>query len=352
LWRQGVSWKSNCSRPDRLFVMLGAFMNPGPLNAITDVPGIQVGHFTDLENLTGVTVVFPENGAVAGVDVRGSAPGTRETDLLNPVNLVEQVQAVVLAGGSAYGLEAAAGVMRWLEEQGRGYPVGNVVVPIVPAAVIFDLLVGNSTVRPSAQYGYQAAQNLKGGPVEQGVVGVGTGARSGGLKGGVGTASLELPGGVVVGAIVAANAYGRVHDPITGELYARFLELNGEFKLKRPPRPPSAPNYTDLFTNPLLSGNTVIGCVATNARLSKAQAQKVAQMAHDGIARAVFPAHTMFDGDVIFCLATGEVEIAGPAELSCLGAVAADVFARALVHGVLHAYSVGGLVSYRDLYEK
>jgi len=332
--------------------MLGAFMNPGPLNAITDVPGIQVGHFTDLENLTGVTVVFPENGAVAGVDVRGSAPGTRETDLLNPVNLVEQVQAVVLAGGSAYGLEAAAGVMRWLEEQGRGYPVGNVVVPIVPAAVIFDLLVGNSTVRPSAQYGYQAAQNLKGGPVEQGVVGVGTGARSGGLKGGVGTASLELPGGVVVGAIVAANAYGRVHDPITGELYARFLELNGEFKLKRPPRPPSAPNYTDLFTNPLLSGNTVIGCVATNARLSKAQAQKVAQTAHDGIARAVFPAHTMFDGDVIFCLATGEVEIAGPAELSCLGAVAADVFARALVHGVLHAYSVGGLVSYRDLYEK
>jgi len=331
-------------------------MKPGPLNAITDVPGIQVGHYTDLEHLTGVTVIYPENGAVAGVDVRGSAPGTRETDLLNPVNLVERVQAVVLSGGSAYGLEAASGVMRWLEERGQGYPVGNAttqtVVPIVPAAVIFDLLVGSATVRPNAQYGYWAAQNLKGGPVEQGVVGVGTGARNGGLKGGVGTASLELPGGLVVGAIVAANAHGRAHDPVTGELYARFLEQEGEFKLKHPPRRLSAPDYTEVFADAFVRSNTVIGCVATNARLSKAQAQKVAQMAHDGIARAVFPAHTMFDGDVIFCLATGEVEIAGPAELSRIGAVAADVFARALVHGVLHAYSVGGLVSYRDLYEK
>ncbi|WP_182482392.1 P1 family peptidase, partial [Meiothermus taiwanensis] len=167
----------------------------------------------------------------------------------------------------------------------------------------------------------------------------------------VGTASLELPGGVVVGAIVAANALGRIHDPITGELYARFLEQQGEFRLKHPPRRLSAPDYTEVFTDTFVRSNTVIGCVATNARLSKAQAQKVAQMAHDGIARAVFPAHTMFDGDVIFCLATGEVEIAGPAELSRIGAVAADVFARALVHGVLHAHSVGGLVAYRDLYD-
>lgn len=331
-------------------------MKPGPFNAITDVPGIQVGHYTDLEHLTGVTVVYPENGAVAGVDVRGSAPGTRETDLLNPVNLVERVQAIVLSGGSAYGLEAAAGVMRWLEERGQGYPVGNAtaqaVVPIVPAAVIFDLLVGSAAVRPNAQCGYQAAQNLKGGPVEQGVVGVGTGARSGGLKGGVGTASLELVGGVVVGALVAANAHGRVHDPVTGELYARFLEQQGEFQLRHPPRHLSAPDYTEAFSDAFVRSNTVIGCVATNARLSKAQAQKVAQMAHDGIARAVFPAHTMFDGDVIFCLATGEVEINGPAELSRIGAVAADVFARALVHGVLHAYSVGGLAAYRDLYDR
>lgn len=225
--------------------MLGLSMKPGRFNAITDVPGIQVGHYTDLEHLTGVTVIYPENGAVAGVDVRGSAPGTRETDLLNPVNLVEQVQAIVLSGGSAYGLEAASGVMRWLEEHHKGYPVGNAttqaIVPIVPAAVIFDLLVGSATVRPNAQYGYWAAQNLKGGPVEQGVVGVGTGARNGGLKGGVGTASLELPGGVVVGAIVAANAHGRAHDPVTGELYARFLEQEGEFQLKHPPPAPVGP---------------------------------------------------------------------------------------------------------------
>jgi L-aminopeptidase/D-esterase-like protein len=329
-------------------------VKPGPLNAITDVPGILVGHFTDLDNLTGVSVIFPENGAVAGVDVRGGAPGTRETDLLNPVNLVERVQAIVLSGGSAYGLEAASGVMRWLEEHGHGYPVGNettqAIVPVVPAAVIFDLLVGSPQVRPSAEYGYLAAQNLKGGAVQQGVVGVGTGARNGGLKGGTGTASLIMPGGVVVGAIAAANALGRVHDPVSGEIYARFLEQDGEFKLAHAPRPLAAPDYTDIFITSFVRSNTVIGCVATNARLSKAQAQKVAQMAHDGIARAVFPAHTMFDGDVIFCLATGEVEVGGPAELSCIGAVAADVFARALVHGVLHAYSVGGLVCYRELY--
>lgn len=329
-------------------------MKPGPLNAITDVPGIQVGQFTDLDNLTGVSVIFPENGAVAGVDVRGSAPGTRETDLLNPVNLVEKVHAIVLSGGSAYGLEAVSGVMRWLEEHGHGYPVGNettqAIVPIVPAAVIFDLLVGSHEVRPSAEYGYLAAQNLKGGVVEQGVVGVGTGARNGGLKGGTGTASLTMPAGVVVGAIVAANAHGRAHDPGSGEIYARFLEQDGEFELEHKPRALTAPDYSNIFTKSFVRSNTVIGCVATNARLTKAQAQKIAQMAHDGIARAVFPAHTMYDGDVIFCLATGEVEVAGPPELSLIGAVAADVVARALVHGVLHAYSVGGLVSYRELY--
>ncbi|MCS7069668.1 MAG: P1 family peptidase [Meiothermus sp.] len=171
------------------------------------------------------------------------------------------------------------------------------------------------------------------------------------MKGGTGTASLVMPGGVVVGAIVAANAHGRAHDPVTGEIYARFLEQNGEFRLKHPPRPPAAPDYTDIFSSSFVRSNTVIGCVATNAQLTKAQAQKVAQMAHDGIARAVFPAHTMFDGDVIFCLATGEVALEGPAELSRIGAVAADVFARALVHGVLHAYSVGGLRAYRELYD-
>lgn len=331
-------------------------MKPGPLNAITDVPGIKVGHYTDLQNLTGTTVVFPEKGAVAGVDVRGSAPGTRETDLLNPVNLVEKVHAIVLSGGSAYGLESVGGVVRWLEEQGIGYPVGETgtkaIVPIVPAAVLFDLLVGNHAVRPSAEGGYQAALDLKSGSVAQGIVGAGTGARNGGLKGGLGTASLVMPGGVVVGAIVGANAHGKIHDPETGEIYARYLEQNGEFALKNPPKPFAAPDYTSAFAATFARSNTVIGCVATNAKLTKAQAQKVAMMAHDGIARAVFPAHTMFDGDVIFALATGEVEIEGPAELSRLGAVAADVFARALIHGVLHAYSAGGLTSYRDAYER
>jgi len=332
------------------------FMKPGPLNAITDVPGIQVGHYTDAENLTGTTVIFPEGGAVAGVDVRGSAPGTRETDLLNPVNLVEKVQAIVLSGGSAYGLEAAHGVVRYLEEHGLGHPIAELaeptVVPIVPAAVLFDLLVGSSKVRPTAEYGYKAAQALSGGPVLQGNVGAGTGAKNGGLKGGIGTASAVLENGIVVGAIVAANAHGRSHDAATGELYGRWLELDGEFNLKHTPRAPSPPDYSDVFLSlPFQTSNTVIGVVATNAKLSKVQTQKVAMMSHDGIARAVSPAHTMFDGDVIFSLSTGVVPIETPAELSRLGAVAADVFARALIHGVLNATSAGGLISYREKYD-
>lgn len=336
--------------------MLNPFMQPGPLNAITDVPGIQVGHYTDSQNLTGLTVVFPQGGAVAGVDVRGSAPGTRETDLLDPVNLIEKVQAIVLSGGSAYGLEAVGGVMRYLEERGLGHPIAELstptVVPIVPAAVLFDLLVGSSKVRPTAENGYQAALALSSGPVAQGNVGAGTGARNGGLKGGIGTASAVLENGGVVGAIVAANAHGRSHDPQSGELYGRWLELEGEFKLKRPPQPLWAPDYSDIFVStPLQTSNTVIGVVATNAKLSKAQARKVAMMAHDGIARAVFPAHTMFDGDVIFSLSTGNIPLETPAELSRIGAVAADVFARALLHGVLNATSAGGLIAYREKYD-
>ncbi len=329
-------------------------MKPGLLNAITDVPGIQVGHYTDLENLTGTTVIFPEGGAIAGVDVRGSAPGTRETDLLNPVNLVEQVHAIVLSGGSAYGLDTVAGTVRWLREQGKGYPIGETeVVPIVPAASLFDFGAGGYSSPPGAEYGYKAALALEGGPVAQGNVGAGTGAKNGGAKGGIGTASLVMATGIIVGALVAANAHGRAHDPVSGELYGRFLEQDGEFKLAHPPRIISTPpDYSSFFLSPLRVSSTVLGVVATNAKLSKAQATKIAQMAHDGIARAVFPAHTMFDGDVIFALATGEQEIDGPAELSRIGAVAADVFARALIHGVLHAYSVGGLKSYRDQYEQ
>lgn len=328
-------------------------MKPGPFNAITDVPGIKVGHYTDALNLTGVSVVLVEQGAVAGVDVRGSAPGTRETDLLHPANLVEQVQAIVLSGGSAYGLEAAGGVLRYLEERGLGYRVGErEVVPIVPAATLFDLSVGSYAVRPGAEQGYQAALAAHSGPVEQGNVGAGTGAKTGGLKGGLGSASVVLDDGLRVGAIVGANAYGRAWDPVSGELYARWLELGDEFRLKHPPRPiHTPPDYADMFDSPLQLHNTVIGVVATNARLTKAQAQKVSMMAHDGIARAVTPAHTMFDGDVIFALGTGEVEISTPAQLSRLGALAADVFARALIHGLLHARSVGGLRCYREVYD-
>lgn len=328
-------------------------MKPGPFNAITDVPGVKVGHYTDALHLTGATVVLVEGGAVAGVDVRGSAPGTRETDLLHPANLVEQVQAVVLSGGSAYGLETVGGVLRYLEERGLGYPVGeHAVVPIVPAAVLFDLGVGSHTVRPGLEQGYQAAAQAHDGPVEQGNVGAGTGAKTGGLKGGLGTASAVLEDGLRVGAVVGANAHGRAWDPASGELYGRWLELGGEFGLKHPPRPLlSPPDYSGMFGSPLQVSNTVIGVVATNARLTKAQAQKVAMMAHDGIARAVTPAHTMFDGDVIFALGTGELEVRTPAELSRLGAVAADVFARALIHGVLHARSVEGLLCYREVYD-
>ncbi len=332
---------------------------PGANNAITDVPGVKVGHHETMDGggLTGTTVVLVEDGAVGGVDVRGSAPGTRETDLLNPINLVQEVQAVVLTGGSAYGLEAATGVVRYLEERGIGYPVGEgQVVPIVPAAVLFDLGRGGDwTIRPDADYGYQAASTAADGPVEQGVVGAGTGARSGGLKGGIGTASIVLENGVVVGAIVAVNSVGRTFNPETGELYASFLELDGEFGSLTNPADlgfQGRPEDFALFGDgqDLVARNTTIGVIATNAVLDKAQAQKIAQMAQDGFARAIRPAHTMFDGDTIFTVGTGEVELANVGELSAVGAAAADVMARAIVHAMLSANSVRDTMSYCDTY--
>lgn len=327
---------------------------PGPNNAITDVPGVEVGHVTNMDALTGTTVVLVADGAVAGVDVRGSAPGTRETDLLDPTNLVEQVQAIVLSGGSAYGLEAATGVVRYLEERGLGYPVGEGrVVPIVPAAILFDLGRGGDwTVRPDAEYGYEAASRAAAGPIEQGTVGAGTGARAGGLKGGIGTASVVLENGVIVGAIVAVNAVGQTHNPETGELYASFLELSNEFGALQTPTEIGI--YTQdalaLLEQAPIAQNTTIGVVATNAILTKAQAQKIAQMAHDGFARAIRPSHTMFDGDTVFAIGTGEVELDSVGELSGVGAAAADVMARAIVHAMLEATSAGELVSYCDTY--
>lgn len=333
---------------------------PGPNNAITDVAGVLVGHYQETTDgaLTGTTVVLIPDGAVGGVDVRGSAPGTRETDLLDPINMVQEVQAIVLSGGSAYGLESATGVMRYLEEQGIGYPVGqDRVVPIVPAAILFDLGRGGDwTRRPTADFGYQAALNATDGPVAQGNVGAGTGANAGGgIKGGLGTASIVLENGITVAAIVAVNPAGRPHNPETGELYARWLELDGEFGgLGNPAQLTGfqgAPeNYLSYFTDQYSTvQNTTIGIIATDAVLTKAQAEKIAQMAHDGYARALRPVHTMGDGDVIFAVGTGAIELEGNA-FGAIGSAASDVMARAIVHAIINAQSVGDRLSYCDTF--
>ncbi len=333
---------------------------PGPNNAITDVEGVLVGHYQETTDgaFTGTTVVVIPEGAVGGVDVRGSSPGTRETDLLDPINAVQEVQAIVLSGGSAYGLEAATGVMRYLEEQGIGYPVGqDRVVPIVPAAILFDLGRGGDwTRRPNAEFGYRAAENATDGPVAQGNVGAGTGAfAGGGIKGGLGTASIVLENGITVAAIVAVNPAGRPHNPETGELYGRWLELDGEFGGLGTPAQlgfSGAPeNYLSYFQDSnLLVQNTTIGIIATDAVLTKAQAEKIAQMAHDGYARALRPVHTMGDGDVIFAVGTGAIELEGNA-FGAIGAAASDVMARAIVHAIINAETVGERLSYCDTFE-
>jgi len=322
-------------------------LRPGPLNAITDVFGVRVGHFTNLEQATGTTILLFDSDTVAGVDVRGASPGTRETELLRPENLIEHIHALVLSGGSAYGLEAATGVMRFLEKRGVGFDLGEGrVVPIVPAAVLFDLGRGGDwTGRPDANYGLEAAKNAKSGPLEGGNVGAGTGAVAGVLKGGMGTASTVLEGGLTVGALVALNSGGQVFDPRTGRLYAEFLGLDGEFGPLEPLDLTRLPPAKD----PRAGQNTTLGVVATNARLSKAQASKVAQMAHDGLARAIRPVHTLFDGDVVFALSTGEVALESPAQLSFLGALAADTLSRAILHAVLAAESIPGHPAYRDM---
>ncbi len=338
-------------------------------NAITDVAGIEVGHCTDLEHLTGTTVILVRDGAVAGVDVRGSAPGTRETDLLNPVNLVEKVYAVVLTGGSAYGLAAADGAMNYLEKQGIGFQVGNgTIVPIVPAAALYDLGRGGTdfTVRPDASFGFTACVQAMTGHVEQGNAGAGTGALTGTLignevKGGIGTASTNLGNGIIVGALVAVNPGGSPVNPETGEFYAAFLETDNEFgSLKTTTRSPS--RAVKGLTRPHGPNNTTLAVVATNIELTKAQATKVAQMAHDGIARAIRPAHTMFDGDTIFALSTGKKGIANmetrgrwgdqAAKLNAIGSATADTLSRAIVHAMITARSIAGMQSYRDLYHR
>jgi len=310
---------------------------------ITDVPGVLVGHATNAEALTGCTVIVTKKGAVAGVDVRGAAPGTRETDLLRPGNLVQEVHAVLLAGGSAFGLAAADGVVRWLEEQNVGFDTGVARVPIVPAAVLFDLALGDAHVRPDAAMGYLACVSAGEGPVEEGNVGAGTGASVGHLygmrramKSGLGSFSLGLGRGVTVGALAAVNAFGDVVDPATGQILAGTRDFKGEGFAN------TAHAMRSLTSQALMSfaaRNTVLVVVATNARLDKAQANHLARSAAAGIARAVRPAHTMFDGDVVFALSTGRRRIPMPV----LETAAADVVSEAVVRAVLKAKPAGGL---------
>lgn len=320
--------------------------------AITNVAGIKVGQVTRTERLTGCTVILAEAGAVAGVDVRGSAPGTIETDLLNPVNLVQQVHAVFLSGGSAFGLDVATGVRKYLYERKIGFETRVAKVPIVPGAILFDLGVGNRPdIWPTADCGYRAAAGATSGPVEEGNVGAGAGATvgkmgggGGAMKGGLGTASIAVPAGahtLVVGAIVAVNAVGDVIDPRSGTLVAGVRTPDGRGladarKLLRL----SAPI-------PIKAGqNTTIGVIATNARLTKMQATKVAQMAHDGFARAIYPAHTMGDGDAIFALATGEID---NSDVSRIGALAADAMVEAILRAVQEARGIPGYPAARDI---
>lgn len=318
--------------------------------SITDVPGVRVGHATNLTAVTGSTVVLCEQGAVGGVDVRGSAPGTRETDLLRPGNLVEKVHAVLLSGGSAFGLDAAAGVMRYLEEKDVGFRVGSSVIPIVPAAILFDLGVINGGFRPGPQEGYQACLNASEGKVLEGSVGAGTGATVGkalgmgrATKGGIGTASIDLGGGLIVGALVAVNAFGSVVDPNVGTVIAG-------------PRTDDNTGFHDTVDilvssedDPATatSGNTTLGVVATSANLTKEQTNKLASIAHDGFALAIRPTHMMGDGDVIFALATGQLQASPP--LSRLLAATVNVVAKAITRAVLNAEGLGGIPGAREV---
>jgi L-aminopeptidase/D-esterase-like protein len=324
-------------------------------DTLTLIPGILVGHAQDDNALTGCTVIICEKGAVGGVDQRGGAPGTRETDLLRPMHMVTKVHAVVLTGGSAFGLDSSGGVMKFLEEKKIGVNTGVARVPIVVSAVIFDLAVGNPAIRPDAAMGYQACLDASASEVIQGNSGAGIGASVGkilgpqnAMKAGLGTAVQDIGGGVLVGALMVVNAFGDVVDPSTGKIIAGARTIS-----KGPIKIGDSEVFADtLKTMPSFAGrsilkfasanNTVIGVVATNARLTKEEANKVAQMAQDGLARVVRPAHTMFDGDTLFAMATGQK----PADVNIVGAYAAEVVAAAIVNAVKNAKPLGGLPAY------
>jgi L-aminopeptidase/D-esterase-like protein len=318
--------------------------------SITDVQGVKVGHFAESGRPTGCTVLLFEKGATAGVDVRGGSPGTRDTELLNPVNTVQKVQAILLAGGSAFGLAAASGVMRFLEEHRLGYAVGDVIVPIVPGAILYDLELGDAKIRPTAESGYKACKAATAQRVAEGNVGAGAGATIGkmfgmkqAMKSGLGSSSIRVGNtGIVVGAIVAVNAVGDVVDPKSGKIIAGARKPDGSGFMDSMAR--IREGYSVRID---AATNTTIGVVATNVALDKAQATKVAQMAHDGLARTIYPVHTPSDGDTIFAVATGEQP--ARANPGAIGALAAEAMAQAVLRAVMNARGIAGLPSYSDL---
>ena len=323
---------------------------------ITDIAGIKVGHHTLKQRLTGCTAILVEEGAVAGVDVRGFAPGTRETDLLDPINTVQEVHGISLAGGSAFGLDAASGVVRYLEERNRGLTVGELRIPIVPAAILFDLQVGDSEaeaephrpkIRPDSNCGYQAAKTATSEPVSEGNVGAGAGATVGKLlgieramKSGIGTYSITLNSGVTVSAIVAVNAVGSVVDPQTGNVVAGIRTEDGKELLN------TKEILQQLGTSSIDFGNTTIGVVATNASLDRVQVTQVARMAQSGLARSIVPAHTPLDGDTLFSVATGELDSGNVLEI---GSLAAEVISQAIIRAVVSSQGIPDYPGVREL---
>ncbi|MGL5756741.1 MAG: P1 family peptidase [Paraclostridium sp.] len=312
---------------------------------ILDVKGIKVGQIENEDGLTGCTVVICEDGAVCGVDVRGSAPGTRETDLLDPINMVQKVHAVVLSGGSAFGLESTCGVSRYLEEKNIGFDVGVAKVPIVAGAVLFDLGVGDSKCRPDIEMGYKACQMANSIELKQGNFGAGCGATVGKIKGsnyctkgGVGSYSIKLDNGLVVAALVAVNAFGDVYED--GKVIAGVLNDDKDGFL----------NTYELMKQGVNKGgfnidNTTIGVVATNANLTKAQCKKISQMSHNGYAKAIFPIHTPHDGDTIFTIATGEIE----ADITLVGSLATEVVEKSIINGIKNAKSINNIPSFNEI---
>jgi L-aminopeptidase/D-esterase-like protein len=316
-------------------------------NTITAVPGIKVGHYTDLQAITGCTVILVEDGAVAGVCVSGSAPGTRETDLLKTGNLVQQVHAILLTGGSAFGLDAAAGVMQFLEEKNIGFQTDTITVPIVPSAVIYDLDIGNPHIRPNKEAGYIASSNATTQEVIQGSVGAGTGAMVGkgadknySMKSGVGSSLIDLGKGILVGALSVVNATGDIYE--NGEIIAGAIDENNKFL-----------DIYNLMKKRMFRANpgenTTLSVVATNARLTKEWANKIAQVANDGFARTIKPVHSLFDGDTVFCISTGNVEV-DFFDISLISQVAAEAIEKSIINAVKHAQKIDGHLTYSDLF--